>query len=252
MTTASKIFLVALFSVFSPWQATTQSNDGQGSLKLIRCDELVNCTHTWRGGLLNKRIRSNGIVVAIDVEAVDHYIRVGVAARNETQQPIDILPWSISMQMVAPKHKQLKYQSPDRLIKRINGRAGWNNLLTALGAAGATQQSSTQTNTDGRVSVYGTGGSANGTYSQTSTSTTTVPDSQAQREAAAQIAASNATAANAARNINSHSLAPATLSPGQASAGYVYFEGPHKIGTTVTDIPINGIVFEFTFQWDYD
>jgi hypothetical protein len=134
-------------------------------------------------------------------------------------------------------------------MKLISGRAAWDNFFTALGAAGATEQAVTQTNTTGNVSVYSGSSSANGTYSQNSTSTTTAPDEQARQSAAQQIATNNIAAAHAMQVVDSSSLRATTVDPGKAVQGSVYFERARKVKRTITRIPIDGVVYEFSFEW---
>jgi hypothetical protein len=227
----------------------SQSAEAPSGMRLVRCQEPANCSHKFISGAMLQILNENGIVVLTMIVDTGRYFRVDVAVVNNTSQPVDVLPSSFTLRLLQPKQKELRYQPPEKVMKSISNRAALDNFFTALGAAGATQQIASQTNTTGNVSVYSNGGSANGTYNQRSTSTTTVPDEQARQNAAEHISANNVAAANAAQEVNSFSLRATTIDPGKLATGSVYFERARKVERTVTRIPINDVVYEFSFGW---
>ena len=168
---------------------------------------------------------------------------------NKTASPLDVLPQSFSTKVLRPHQKTLRNLPPDKVIRSISNSAAWSNFFTALGAASATQQSVTQSTTNGTASAYGTGGSAYGRYSENTTSVTSVPDQQAQQDAANRIAANDAAVANASQAVSAGSFQPTTVAPGKSVTGNVYFEHAHKIETSEVLIPVNGEVFDFHFEW---
>jgi TPR repeat protein len=208
-----------------------------------------NCAHVWFSGALVKVMRSNGVLVFATLRDSGKYLVVQVGVINKTASPLDVLPQSFSLNVLKPHPKKLSYLPPDKVIRSISNSAVWSNFFTALGAAGATQQSVTQSTTNGTASAYGTGGSAYGRYSGNTTSVTTVPDEQAQQDAANRIAANNAAVATAAQGVSAGSFQPTTVAPGKSVTGNVYFERARKIESSEVLIPINGEVFDFDFEW---
>ena len=225
--------------------------------KVVKCqnDEVLapgwssNCAHVWLSGYIVKVMRSNGVLVAVAMQDTGKYFMAQVSVVNKTGSPLDVLPQSFSSMVLRPHPKTLRYLPPDKVIRSISNSAAWSNFFTALGAAGATQQSVTQSTTNGTASAYGTGGSANGRYSENTTSVTTVPDEQAQQDAANRIAANNAAVANVSQAVSAGSFQPTTVAPGKSVTGNVYFERARKIESSEVLIPVNGEVFDFDFEW---
>jgi hypothetical protein len=209
-----------------------------------------NCAHLWFSGAFVKVMRSNGVLVAVALQDTGKYFIAQVSVVNKTASPLDVLPQSFSSMVLRPHPKTLRYLPPDKLIRSISNSAAWGNFFTALGAAGATQQSVTQSTTNGTASAYGTGGSAYGRYSENTTSVTSVPDQQAQQDAANRIAANNAAVAAAAQKVSDGSFQPTTVAPGKSVTGNVYFERARKIKSSEVLIPVNGEVFDFDFEWE--
>jgi hypothetical protein len=178
------------------------------------------------------------------------YFVAQVAVVNKSGSPVDVLPQSFSLVVLRPHRKTLRYLPPDKVIRSISNSAAWSNFFTALGAAGATQQSVTQSTTSGTASAYGTGGSAYGRYSENTTSVTTIPDEQAQQDAANRIAANNANVAAASQEVSSGSLRSITVAPGRGVSGNVYYDRVHKIEESEVLIPVNGEVFEIDTDWE--
>ena len=234
---------------------SSQSASSKTRVVICQNDEVLspswssNCAHVWFSGALVKVMRSNGVLVFATLQDSGKYFVAQVGVINKTASPLDVLPQSFSMNVLKPHPKKLRYLPPDKVIRSISNSAAWSNFFTALGAAGATQQSVTQSATNGTASAYGTSGSAYGRYSENTTSVTTVPDEQAQQDAANRIAANNANVAAASQEVSSGSLQPATVAPGKSVAGNVYFERARKIESTEILIPVNGEVFDFDFEW---
>jgi TPR repeat protein len=208
-----------------------------------------NCAHVWLSGYIVKVMRSNGVLVAVAMQDTGKYFMAQVSVVNKTASPLDVLPQSFSSMVLRPHPKTLGYLPPDKVIRSISNSAVWSNFFTALGAAGATQQSVTQSTTNGTASAYGTGGSAYGRYSENTTSVTSVPDQQAQQDAANRIAANNAAVSAASQEVSAGSFQPTTVAPGKSVTGNVYFEHARKIETSEVLIPVNGEVFDFHFEW---
>jgi hypothetical protein len=192
-------------------------------------------------------MRSNGVLVFATLRDSGKYLVVQVGVINKTASPLDVLPQSFSLNVLKPHPKKLSYLPPDKVIRSISNSAVWSNFFTALGAAGATQQSVTQSTTNGTASAYGTGGSAYGRYSENTTSVTTTPDEQAQQDASNRIAANNANVAAASQEVSSGSFQPGTVAPGKSVTGNVYFEHARKIESSEVLVPVNGEVFDFVF-----
>ena len=88
-----------------------------------------------------------------------------------------------------------------------------------------------------------------GRYSENTTSVTSVPDQQAQQDAANRIAANNAAVTAASQEVSTGSFQPTTVAPGKSVTGNVYFERARKIESSEVLIPVNGEVFDFDFEW---
>ena len=230
---------------------TTQGvRGGQSSdRKIIVCQEPLNCSHKLISGMMVKYIQDNGLVVVATIVDTGRNCKVDVAVINKTSMPVDVIPSSFSLRLTQPKEKELRLLPQEKIMTSIRNRAAWENFFTALGAAGATQQSTTQTNTNGSVSIYSSGDSAYGTYHGNSTSVTTVPDEQALQAASDRIAANNAAAENVIQGINSFSLRPTTIDPGKYATGSVFFERARKMQEIVLSIPVNGRAYQFSFGW---
>jgi len=241
--------VIPLAFITSSVSMYSQSASTSTGLKLVACVEPKNCSHRLLSDDVVKILQQDGIAIAATLDDDGHNFRVTVGLLNNTKQPIDILPASLKLTMLSPKKKELRYVPPDKVVKLINGRAGWSNFFTALGAAGATQETTTQTSSSGNVSVYGPKGTASGTYSSDSTTTVTNPDYQAQQAAANQIAANNNATIATAQSVNSGALRGTTIDPGRIVQGTVYFERVRKPETTLLSIPINGTIYQFTFYW---
>ncbi len=233
------------------------SQSASSGTRVVKCqnDEVLapgwssNCAHVWFSGNIVKVMRSNGVLVAVTIQDTGKYFIAQVSVVNKSASPLDVLPQSFSIMVLRPHPKTLRYLPPDKVIRTISNRAGWDNFFTALGAAGATQQSVTQSTTNGTASAYGTSGSAYGRYSENTTSVTTVPDEQAQQDAANRIAANNTAVAATSQEVSTRSLQPTTVAPGKSVEGNVYFEHARKIESSEVLIPVNGEVFDFDFEW---
>jgi hypothetical protein len=208
-----------------------------------------NCAHVWFSGNIVKVMRSNGVLVAVTIQDTGKYFIAQVSVVNKSASPLDVLPQSFSIMVLRPHPKTLRYLPPDKVIRSISNSAVWSNFFTALGAAGATQQSVTQSTTNGTASAYGTSGSAYGRYSENTTSVTIVPDEQAKQDAANRIAANNTAVAATSQEVSTRSLQPTTVAPGKSVEGNVYFEHARKIESSEVLIPVNGEVFDFNFEW---
>jgi hypothetical protein len=112
----------------------------------------------------------------------------------------------------------------------------------------ASQQVTTQTNSNGTVSATSSDGTyANGTYNGTSTSTTTVPNYAAQAQARENIQRRRQALAAEAQALSQTSLRANSVQPGQTISGLVYFEWDKKVESFRILIPINGIIYEVPF-----
>jgi hypothetical protein len=122
------------------------------------------------------------------------------------------------------KEQTLEPIPAERIAGKIRRRAMWANVLRAFAAGMATKQVTSTFQTSGNVSVFGPGGSAMGTYGETTTTTTTVPDREAQRNAAETNARATDEANRRAEGAVRYALKANTLFPGNALEGVIYFE----------------------------
>jgi hypothetical protein len=130
-------------------------------------------THIVVNGRYLEYIDAGGFHVAVSLQDTGWKMRADIKITNNSGQPVDIHPEQFKATVEGPKTKELKYNDPDALIRSIRRGAGWRAAFAgALIGGGATTTTTSQT--DGTAEVHGPDGTANGTYS--GTTTTTVPD----------------------------------------------------------------------------
>jgi hypothetical protein len=176
------------------------------------------------------------------------YARVLIRVTNLSTTPIDVLPDRFTLIETKPKQKTLAYVSYQKIIQADNRRAGWANAINAFGAGMATQQVTTQTNTNGTVNAYGSDGTyANANYNGTSTSTTSVPNYAAQAQARENIRRRREAIAEEAQSLSQSSLLANSLAGGQSISGSVYFQFDKKVEEAVLTLMIDHVTYEFPF-----
>jgi hypothetical protein len=212
------------------------------------CTEETGCSHQYIDGLKYKIITTDQAIVTVALGGNAKYARVLVRVTNLSTTPIDVLPDRFALVETKPKQKTLAYVPYQKIIQADNRRAGWANAINAFGAGMATQQVSTQTNTNGTVNAYGSDGTyANANYNGTSTSTTSVPNYAAQAQARENIRRRREAIAEEAQSLSQSSLLANSLAGGQSISGSVYFQFDKKVEEAVLTLMIDHVTYEFPF-----
>jgi hypothetical protein len=231
------------------------------SPKILVCDESSVCTHQYIDGQKFKIITTDDTVMIVAISHSEHYMRVDISVSNNAKDAVDLLPAQMALDVVLPKPKVLALVSPEQIAKSADHRARWANVLNAMAAGMATQQTTTQTNSSGTVNTSGTVNatssngtytngsySGTGTYSGTSTSTTSTPDYAAQARANERIQERNAAVASLRANLTQTSLKANSVMPNHSVRGYVYFQHDKHAQLVRLTIPLGGILYEFPFN----
>lgn len=214
-------------------------------------------SQTLMNGFTIKRTKANGIILDVLMADTGQMIIAIVAVTNQTAQRFDVLPQAVSLQMIQPKDKVLKYEDPDALGRKIEKRASGNAMLGVLAAAFATRSTTSQSS----VSGFGMGnlsttdsrgnltmGTYNGTYSGSATATTTQPDYQLRALVLSRSQARIERSAREAQAIRQVALRANTLEPQGFLIGAIYFERDKKAKEVRLRIPVGGYVMEFPFE----
>ena len=217
---------------------------------VVVCDDPASgCSQKLVNGVAYKTLSTIQALVTVGLITDGKYARVDVAVTNTGQKQFDLLPNVFTLSLTAPKAKSLRMVPPEKIIASERHHAGWANAINAMGAGMASHQVTTQTNSSGNVQATGNdGSSASGTYNGTSTSTTSVPDYAAQARARENIAQRRAALAAHQAQLDQTALRANTMEAGQMILGSVFFEGEKHGKLYVVDIPIEGIVYRFSFQ----
>lgn len=198
----------------------------------------------------------NGVQVVAALFDTGWKTRVELAVSNVGEHRFDFHPETIELELQAPKQEALAYNEPEKLMKSLDRRARWSAALNQAAANASTREEKTTTTTSGAVNGeyrdFNTwrSGTVYGTYHETSETTKTVPDEQAQRQAAERIAQIRRSTGDNIAFIQSATLRPNTVIPGNQLVGVVWFDREKKMEELVLRVPINGEVFEFPFRFN--
>ena len=212
------------------------------------CNEDAGCTHQYIDGLKYKIITTDQTVITVALSANAKYARALIRVTNKSAMPIDVLPDHFTLSEIKPKLREFAYVPYQKIVQADNRKAGWANAINAFGAGMATQQVTTQTNSNGTVNATGSNGTyANATYNGTSTSTTSVPNYAAQAQARESIRRRREAIAEEAQSLSQSSLQANSLLTGQTISGSVYFQFDKKVEDAVLTLLIDHVTYEFPF-----
>lgn len=185
-------------------------------------------------------IRQDGVTVAIFGYTSGDYLIAEVTVANGTESRATVKPEDFFITYWDEKKKFGYVYSlpPEKIANKLRSRAKWGNFFRSF-AAGMAQTTTTET---GSVSVYGTGGSASGTYSGTTTS----PDRAGQARAAEANRRTSVAADARAADIISSALKANTVFPKTYVSGLVYFPRK-KFQLGVLYLIIDGTGYTFAF-----
>jgi hypothetical protein len=162
-------------------------------------------------GSLVESLRANGITVQISLQDTGWKLRASVAIANESDGTIHFDPAGFTLDELKPRLRTLAYQNPRELAKALTHQVYWTNA-SATAPASATYMNA----------VYKTSaaGPATPNYLQ-----------------------------EAAQQVQSSVLQPATLAPKEKSSGAVWFErdkGPQQLNLRIF---VGDQIFEFPLSF---
>ncbi|SRR6266496_192331 len=134
--------------------------------------------------------------------------------------------------------------APEKIAAKIKNHAKWKVFFSSLSGALATQTANVNTTTNGTVTAIGPGGVASGVYSESSMSTVTTPDREAQRRAQANNQRIREEAEARGDVFLARALLSTTLFKGQDIRGALFFE-KKKMQVGVLALEIGDTNFEF-------
>jgi hypothetical protein len=255
-------FILAVFALALQGVAQQKGGTPTQNKKYVYQDGSPACGHLYKNGLLWKVISDSSVVM---VAQSDDGKRFGVfiAVQNRSDRPVDLVPERVAVTMTAPKKRELKYEDPVRLTKKIRGRAEYWSRVDESFASNSTQQVTSQANTSGQVRAntdyYGTAGNqvgsstSTGRYGGQTTTTTTMPNSEAMRQARERTVQRLGNAYGAAQDIETSALTARTIGPEEIAIGVVFFERDRALGkksAIVIRVPLGDTVYEFPFSRD--
>lgn len=209
---------------------------------------IVRCDQVYSGGQSIRTIDGQQLHVAVIAGYYeDYYVADLFVANDRRDDRVDVLS-DKAVFVYWKKQNEAPQVSgpipPEKIAAKIQKRAEWRTFLTSLSAALATHTVQVNTSTTGTASVIGSGGSATGIYSENSTSTVRVPNTELQRQAAARNDRTMIRAEERGDVFTSHALQSTTLFPGDQIRGALFFE-KKKFLVGEFAIEIAGTNFEF-------
>ncbi len=232
----------------TPLFGQEQQPASPASQKVV-CDEQTPlCTHRLVNGYTYKTIETPQAIITVNLADVGKYTRLDIGVTNTSNSRFDVVPAAFTAAVTAPKPKVLRIVPPEKILSSERHHAGWANAVNAMGAGMASQQVTTQTNNSGTVQATASDGTyANGSYNGTSTSTTSVPDYAARARARENIARRRAALAAREAELQQTALRSNTVEAGAAVGGLVFFESEKHGQNYIVDLPISGVIYEFSF-----
>jgi hypothetical protein len=222
----------------------------QGSEEKPIEDKSWECDQFFADGQSIRIIKNKNIYLAAILAYYEGYYVADLFITNSSDEEkrFDVLPEKavfVYWEKPNTNPKILAPILPEKIAAKIKKRAQWVSFLRSFSAAFATTTVQTNTTTMGSVSVLGNNGSsATGTYSGTSTSTTTAPNRDVQR----QTEAGNQRILNQAEAkgdifLNA-SLRATTLFRSDKLRGALFFD-KKKMQSGIFAIEIDGVNYEF-------
>lgn len=209
------------------------------------------CDEIYIDGTRIRYLTDGGVTVALFVADVDGFYAAAVRVENRTEARVLVDPDRTRFMVIAKNEKDdfpMKPLDPDKVAKKIAGRAKWGNFWRSFAAGMATRTTTSQSQESGSFNVYGPRTSANGTYSGSSTTTTTAPDYSARDRAAEANARASAEARGEAELTRGNALRTTTLFPAHYVNGSIFFEHK-KIERAVFRIMIGQTVYNFPVRF---
>ena len=190
--------------------------------------------HTYVNGHLQMQAASALASVKVIVTDSGRLIGATVIIGNSSGQKFDLFPNQFTLSLLVPKKqpKTLDYVPPETVIGMLQRDLALGAIWGSLWGVPPTRPETTRSNTSGDVNVNGPGGTANGTYNATTT-TTRQPGLTGDID-----------------NVNQNSLRATTVDPGQQATGFVFFRRDSSCGSKngcnlKLVLPVGNTRFEF-------
>ncbi|MFL6332056.1 MAG: hypothetical protein ACJ754_01790 [Pyrinomonadaceae bacterium] len=193
-------------------------------------------------------IKQDGLMVGVTGYDSGDYLVIEVAVLNGSDKRVDIHPEDFFLVYWDKKDKFGYGFSLDaqKVAKKYENRAAWGNFFRSFAAGMATRTITSQTIESGSVSTVGSGGTASGIYSSTATTTSTAPNTEALRNAAAANATATTSADERTTRIMNAALRANSIFPREDIQGLVYFKR-EKFKVSKLYIIIDSTAYVFLF-----
>lgn len=207
-------------------------------------------------------IWANGITVAaVTPQKADNLkdMKVDLAIKNDTNQPVQFLPNAPAFMILAPKATLAPLVNPQALADTIEKKGEKSAKWIKFWGENATMPVTSTYYSQPNPWRWGYGGApASVAYSGgygyypgynnggMTTVTTQVPDYAAQQRAMEKAAKAIEDSRAQAENIRDRTLGPTTVQPGAVVKGSLYFD-VDKVTKSVLRIPIGNSIFQFEF-----
>jgi hypothetical protein len=240
---------IALLSCSVGAAVSEQADSAQGSaLTVVRWkDGAPGCDSYFADGTRYRSIAADSLYIAASVQDTGWKMRADVYVRNKGLDRVDVLPEMVSMSVVLPKAKELKYQEPRELAKSLERKAKWRAAFRGIAASLQTQEMTSRSSGSASGYAYDSEGNwVSGSAVGSSTTETTVPDFAAQQRAREQSARDLSSARDAGGYLQAVALKANTLGPWDDVYGAVFFERANNTAVLLR-VTLAGVTYEIPF-----
>jgi hypothetical protein len=226
----------------------------------------ANCSQDFSGGSLVERITANGVTIVASIDKKPSQfikmLRASVGVQNGGKQPINILPQSPTMILLAPTVGILHPMNPEEVAAQIQkkgeSKAKWIKFWGADATTSVTSTAITNSNFPPYYippqygympQQYGYSNNywRNRNNSAMTTVTTQVPDWEARARAMQKASEAIDKSTTDAQDTKDNALGPMTVPPGQQVYGNLDFDDS-KFTKALLRVPVGDAVFEFAFD----
>jgi hypothetical protein len=181
----------------------------------------------------------------------EKYVEVLVLATmaKDAKFRVNILPENVTLTEVRPRIVAGERATIKEVAKAVQHGAAWKSALVAgLGGMATRTVEVEQTGTvNGSYSGSNGYGSVSGSYS--GRSTIREPDMEARANAQARAGQMTQEAQSRSAGVLNTALLGTTLGPGDAVDGYVYFKRDKAMKSSVVQVKVGAMSFEFPLEW---
>jgi hypothetical protein len=200
----------------------------KGSVEFMSGDKLV------------ESLTTNGITVQVSLQDSGWKLRANIAVNNGGREATYVLPRLVTLDEVAPLLKPLRYQDPGQVAKAATHQALWTTASAEPAINSQPQRHSATVAALSSASFRSAPGDAS-------------PNYLAQQYALEETAARSQSAlVDLTREIKALSLPECTLTPGEKTAGAVWFDRDGKSKQLLLRVPVDGLIFEFPLSFNHE